>query len=166
MLKRYLVAVAALSAVALVAPGVAHAGQRVKGHCGIHIGKGIPRHFPLNPVRYHVTIGVKNGGVTGPRMCSGLHHRTGLAADSIIPWHPFSFPRWNWHHVLSIAKDSTFTAVGCGTFATSLAAEGVSFGVSTALLAVGGGACADGVYNLGQQLPGTRLNPRGVRLIK
>lgn len=159
-------ALAAIVAVALLAAPGASAATKVNGHCGIHFGKGIQRHPPLNPIRYHATIGVKNGGSTGPLECKGLRAKGGRTSSGLITWQPFQFPNWNWHHVLSIAKDSTFTAAGCAGFATSVAAEGVSLGMSTVLLGIGGAACADGVYNLGQLLPGTKLNPKGVRLVK
>jgi hypothetical protein len=130
----------------------------------MHIGLAVPVHPPLKATRYHARIGMKNGTSGGIFQCNGRH--AGARAGQVLSWQPFSFPRWNWHHVLSIVKDSTFTAAGCASFAAAIAAETPSVGLSSALLAIGGGACANGIYDLGQQLPGTHDGPKAVRLTK
>ena len=142
----------------------AGASDRVNGKCGMHIGLAVPVHPPLKPRRYHVRIGVKNGTSGGIFQCNGRH--AGARAGQVLSWQPFSFPRWNWHQVLSIVKDSTYTAAGCASFAGAIAAEAPSFALSSALLGVGGLACANGIYDLGQRLPGTHDGPKAVRLVK
>jgi hypothetical protein len=158
-------------AVALLAPGVAHANPNLSSgsNCGLHAGKVIRR--DSGGTIYRMRIGPRLYHTGGDMVCKGhVRKRNAKSATDgccSINWQPFSLP--NWRHFFNARIASTditagLTAASCQQFGAELAAVIISEGVATPALVIGGGGCIWGVHQLGPRLPG---NPtlKGMRLI-